>query len=289
MTLILPAKISAILVFVSKISLNMKFANILILLIFSTLSLSANNLSAEARQNYIDQFSNVAMQEMQRSGVPASIILAQGIIESNSGNSQLALDSKNHFGIKCKNWEGRKVFYEDDDFENGKLIKSCFRAYDDVLDSYADHSDFLLTGQRYRWLFDLDRTDYRGWARGLKKSGYATNPQYAEILIKIIEDYMLYIYDTPTPQTPQFVSANPPIAQPLNSTTQPNAMSLVENNQITDNQTFVNNVAVLETPTYQLNDAPKKEPKQRKKLAFKFAKKQVRAADRPMQHGVNAR
>jgi hypothetical protein len=266
----------------------MKFTNILILLIFSTLSLSANNPAVEARQNYIDQFSNVAMQEMQRSGVPASIILAQGIIESNSGNSQLALDSKNHFGIKCKDWEGRKVFYEDDDFENGKLIKSCFRAYDDVLDSYADHSDFLLTGQRYRWLFDLDRTDYRGWARGLKKSGYATNPQYAEILIKIIEEYMLYIYDTPNQQSPQFVSGNPPVAQSLNPEMSPTVVPMPQGGQVADNQYVGLGNAVLETPTYQLN-TPKKEPKQRKKLAFKFAKKQVRAADRPMQHGVNAR
>lgn len=264
----------------------MKFTNILILLIFSTLSLTANNPAVEARQNYIDQFSAVAMLEMERSGVPASIILAQGIIESNSGNSQLALDSKNHFGIKCKDWTGRKVYYEDDDYQNGKLIKSCFRAYDDVLDSYADHSNFLLKGKRYRWLFDLDRTDYKAWARGLKKSGYATNPKYAEILIKIIDDYMLYIYDTPNPQ---FVSANPPVAQQLNDAEIPSAMFVEINRQNADNQIIADNSAILETPTYQLNNAPKEEPKRRKKLAFHFAKKQVRAADRPMQHGVNAR
>ncbi|MFT4759367.1 MAG: hypothetical protein ACI9XO_001158 [Paraglaciecola sp.] len=268
----------------------MKFTNILILLIFSTLSLSiplsATNPAAEARQNYIDQFSNVAMEEMQRSGVPASIILAQGVIESNSGNSQLALDSKNHFGIKCKDWEGRKVYYEDDDYKNGKLIKSCFRAYDDVLDSYADHSKFLLQGERYRWLFDLNRTDYKAWARGLKKSGYATNPEYADIVIKIIDDYMLYIYDTPNPH---FVSMNPPVPQRLNNEMIPMAQPMPQNIQNTDNQFIAMNEAVLETPTYQLTNTPKKEPKRRKKLCFKFAKKQVRAADRPMRHGVNAR
>ena len=249
----------------------MKFTNILILLLVNTFSLTANNPAKEARQSYIDQFSSIAMFEMQRSGVPASIILAQGIIESNSGNSQLALDSKNHFGIKCKEWNGRTVYYEDDDYKNGKLVKSCFRAYDDVLDSYADHSDFLRTGDRYLWLFALAPTDYEGWAHGLKKSGYATNPKYAEILISIIEEYNLYIYDTPKTNI-------------FNTPLDNNSIG-----QIVNNESNMANNMILETPKYQLSEVPKREPKRRKKLSLKLATTQVQAAERPMLHGVNAR
>lgn len=265
----------------------MKFTNILILLLVNTFFLTANNPAKEARQNYIDQFSSTAMLEMQRSGVPASIILAQGIIESNSGNSALALDSKNHFGIKCKDWQGRKVYYKDDDKDaNGNLIKSCFRAYDSVLDSYADHSDFLLTGNRYKWLFDLDPTDYRGWARGLKKSGYATNPAYADILIRIIEEYALYIYDTPNNNQ---IALNPPSAQSITNGQIPASISINNNTQSSQNQSIAPNAMILETPTYQLNAPKKEEPKRRKKLFLKKAKRQVRAANRPMSHAVNAR
>lgn len=260
----------------------MKFTNILFLLLVNIFIFSTKTSAQEARQNYIDQFSGIAMLEMDRSGVPASIILAQGIVESNSGRSQLSLDSKNHFGIKCKDWAGRKVYYEDDDFVNGKLIKSCFRAYDNVLDSYADHSDFLLKGKRYRWLFDLERTDYKGWAKGLKKSGYATNPNYANMLISIIEKYNLYIYDTPKPQ---FVAINAPAGQAAYN----GNVSTSQYGQTYNNQAIAPNEAILETPRYQLNNTAAATPKRKKRLSLKKAAKQVRAAQRPMYHAVNAR
>jgi flagellum-specific peptidoglycan hydrolase FlgJ len=143
-------------------------------------------------QQYIEKYREIAIKEMKRSGVPASITLSQGILESASGNSKLSRESNNHFGIKCKsNWTGRKV-YADDDEKN-----ECFRAYDNVELSYKDHSDFLRNNMRYAKLFDLEITDYKGWANGLKAAGYATNPKYGDILISVIEKYKLYEYDDP--------------------------------------------------------------------------------------------
>ncbi|MDZ7738573.1 MAG: glucosaminidase domain-containing protein [Bacteroidales bacterium] len=130
------------------------------------------------------------MSEMRRTGVPASITLAQGIIESDYGRSRLAREANNHFGIKCHNgWKGRKI-YHDDDRRN-----ECFRSYKQVSESYYDHSDFLRQGSRYSFLFDLKPDDYKGWARGLKSAGYATNPRYARMLIDMISENNLHIYD----------------------------------------------------------------------------------------------
>lgn len=127
-----------------------------------------------------------AIKDMVKTGVPACITLAQGILESESGNSKLAQEANNHFGIKChKEWEG-KTFHQDDDARD-----ECFRKYSTVLESYDDHSDFLKTRSRYAFLFELDVTDYKGWAHGLKKAGYATNPNYAHKLIDLIERYNL--------------------------------------------------------------------------------------------------
>jgi LysM repeat protein len=141
------------------------------------------------REQYISKFMNDAVRDMRKTGVPASITLAQACLESQDGNSPLALEANNHFGIKCANWTG-DTFIQDDDTRN-----ECFRKYNDALQSYDDHSDFLRTRPRYAELFLLDITDYTGWAKGLKKAGYATNPQYAERLIKIIEDNKLYELD----------------------------------------------------------------------------------------------
>ena len=134
---------------------------------------------------------------MYRSGVPASITMAQALHESQYGQSELAVNANNHFGIKCKRyWRGMTYFYEDDDFNNeGKLVKSCFRAYENVLDSYIDHSNFLRTTSHYKFLFALDKTDYVAWAHGLKKAGYATDPEYAYALINKIEAYDLHELD----------------------------------------------------------------------------------------------
>jgi len=153
----------------------------------------------EAIVSYIERYKDIAVNEMARTGIPASIKLAQAVLESNAGRSYLATQGNNHFGIKCgKYWQGRTVKREDDDYKNGKLIKSCFRAFPSVAVSYKAHSEFLLDPRkdyRYGFLFDLPETDYHAWAYGLKKAGYATNPKYPTQLISIIERYFLNQYD----------------------------------------------------------------------------------------------
>jgi LysM repeat protein len=144
---------------------------------------------------YIDAFKGVAIEEMNRYGIPASITLAQGIIESGSGNSSLAKFANNHFGIKCTSeWKG-KAYYKNDDKSN-----DCFRVYKDARESYKDHSEFLKR-KRYSALFELDKNDYVNWAKGLKQAGYATNPRYPDMLINTIEKYQLHQYDQPETET----------------------------------------------------------------------------------------
>ena len=139
---------------------------------------------------YIDKYKEAAVSEMKRSGVPASITLAQGILESVAGTSALATQANNHFGIKChEDWKGATFHWNDD------AANECFRKYNSVADSYKDHSDFLKYKPRYASLFQLDINDYKGWAFGLKKCGYATNPTYAQELIKMIEDFSLMQFD----------------------------------------------------------------------------------------------
>ncbi len=139
---------------------------------------------------YIEQFATLAVEEMYRSGVPASITLAQGLLESGYGLSELAVKGNNHFGIKChNNWTGKKMYYDDD--RKGE----CFRVYPSPEQSYRDHSDFLRYRDRYKFLFDYKVTDYKSWANGLKKAGYATDPAYPKKLINLIETYELYEYD----------------------------------------------------------------------------------------------
>ena len=139
---------------------------------------------------YIEQYKDLAIEEMETYRIPASITLAQGILESDCGNSPLAREANNHFGIKChKGWTGA-TYHQDDDAPN-----ECFRKYRKAEESYRDHSLFLTTRDRYKLLFDLEITDYKGWAHGLKQAGYATNPRYPELLIKIIEENGLDAYD----------------------------------------------------------------------------------------------
>ena len=160
---------------------------ILLLLAAVTLFLGA---AKNPRQAYIDRYYPLAVREMHRTGVPASITLAQALLESNAGQSPLATQANNHFGMKCHNdWSGER-FYKDDDKAN-----ECFRAYPSVEDSYRAHSDFLRGRERYKSLFDLDPADYKEWARGLRSAGYATDPGYADKLITLIEDFQLYRYD----------------------------------------------------------------------------------------------
>ncbi|MBK9392319.1 MAG: glucosaminidase domain-containing protein [Bacteroidetes bacterium] len=140
--------------------------------------------------NYINQYKDLAMSEMRRTGIPASITLAQGMIESDYGRSRLAVEANNHFGIKCHNtWKGPTITHHDD------RRNECFRKYRKAEESYFDHSDFLTSTSRYGFLFELDEKDYKGWARGLKKAGYATNPDYANMLIRKIEEYELWRFD----------------------------------------------------------------------------------------------
>jgi LysM repeat protein len=141
-------------------------------------------------QDYFDTYKDVAIDQMLKYHIPASITLAQGVLESGAGRSELTRRSNNHFGIKCHGWTGRKSYHDDDE------LGECFRAYDSAYESYQDHSIFLTSSQRYSSLFRLKRTDYKGWARGLKACGYATSPTYATRLIEIIELYKLYRYDS---------------------------------------------------------------------------------------------
>ncbi len=150
----------------------------------------AQNITPE---NYIDMYKTIAISEMKRSGIPASITLSQGILETQSGNSDLVKRSNNHFGIKCKkSWTGESVKHTDD------ALNECFRKYPRAEDSFKDHSDYLKATPRYAALFQLDASDYKGWAHGLKKAGYATNPRYPQILISNIERYNLQQYDQDT-------------------------------------------------------------------------------------------
>lgn len=169
------------------------------LLIITILFITWGTNSAQDQVAYIRKYEEIAVAEMMRSGIPASIKLAQAILESNCGQSELACKANNHFGIKCGgNWDGKTFHREDDDYHNGKLTKSCFREFNSVMESYVAHSDFLKDPgktSRYSSLFDLEKTDYKGWAQGLSKAGYATDPQYANRLIQIIEKYELYRYD----------------------------------------------------------------------------------------------
>ena len=162
------------------------------IIVFSIFTLSAYAQHRNASYNeYIKQYAPLAVEQMKLHKIPASITLSQGLLESGAGKSELARKSNNHFGVKCgSSWNGRTVRHDDD------ARNECFRAYRNPRDSYEDHSAFLKRGARYAFLFNLKITDYKGWSRGLKKAGYATDPSYANRLITIIEDYELYKYDT---------------------------------------------------------------------------------------------
>ena len=161
-------------------------------MVIGLLVLAGKKLPAQVSANgvlYVNTYKALAMAEEERAGIPAAIILAQGLHESEAGTSELVKQSNNHFGIKCKDdWKGQVVYHDDD------ARQECFRSYATAADSYRDHSDFLRRSGRYSFLFDLDPADYEGWAYGLKKAGYATNIKYSQILIKMIKDYNLQQY-----------------------------------------------------------------------------------------------
>ena len=162
----------------------------LLIVSLTTFFVGASAQTRQTKEEYIEKYKQIAIDHMERYGIPASITLAQGILESDSGNSNLARRSNNHFGIKCKkNWKGERVYHTDD------APDECFRKYDTVEESYEDHAEFLDQSPRYDSLFAYSSSDYRSWARGLKAAGYATAPDYAQRLTKIIEDNKLYLFD----------------------------------------------------------------------------------------------
>jgi len=201
-----------------------------VLLVSIWLDSNAQTTKKITREEYVEMYKEIAIQEMIEFKIPASITLAQGILESGSGNSRLATEANNHFGIKChQGWEGEFIRMTDD------APNECFRKYKNAYESYKDHSFFLSQRGRYSFLFDLDITDYKGWAHGLKKAGYATNPRYAELLIKIIEDMELYKYDL---MMDDYIAVNKyPNEIPKDKSRQYEAFAVAENNR----KVFTNN------------------------------------------------
>lgn len=183
-----------------------------------------------ARDTYVDTYKYIAVKKMLEHGIPASITLAQGILESGAGKSGLARQANNHFGIKChKGWQGGTYIMDDDEKDE------CFRKYSNAEASYEDHSQFLLTRSRYAFLFKYKRTEYKKWARGLKKAGYATNPRYADLLIKVIEDEGLHQYDKvkrlsdmPKPSATAVVVAANSVPPTVSSTPKPQSTSVAD-------------------------------------------------------------
>lgn len=160
----------------------------------------------QSREQYIEKYRDLAIRQMHTYGIPASITLAQGCIESGNGNGRLARMANNHFGIKCHEWAGDRIYHDDD------ALQECFRKYPSAQDSYYDHSEFLRNRPRYQNLFTLPKDDYKGWAQGLQDAGYATNPQYATMLIDVIEKYRLFVYDS-YPPLPDY-----PVDKPVHNT-----------------------------------------------------------------------
>lgn len=173
----------------------MKRSCIVFVVIFFFISVVSSAQTKMTRREYIDTYKELAIREMHRSGIPASITLAQACLESDNGNSKLATEAKNHFGIKCKSsWNGPRAFHNDDE------QNECFRKYQEILDSYVDHTDFLLANPRYAFLFKISHLDYEAWAKGLRTAGYATDPNYPARLIKIIDEEQLMRYDRIKPE-----------------------------------------------------------------------------------------
>ena len=166
----------------------LKYATLTALTLVLTINAVAQDRTT--KEQYIEQYKQLAIDDMEKYGIPASIKMAQALLESDAGNSRLARQANNHFGIKCKkDWTGETIHHDDD------APQECFRKYPSAQESFHDHSEFLDRSPRYQGLFELDPLDYKAWAYGLKAAGYATNPKYPELLIKLIEDYKLYLLD----------------------------------------------------------------------------------------------
>ena len=190
----------------------LKYATLTALTLVLTINAVAQDRTT--KEQYIEQYKQLAIDDMEKYGIPASIKMAQALLESDAGNSRLARQGNNHFGIKCKkDWTGETIHHDDD------APQECFRKYPSAQESFHDHSEFLDRSPRYQGLFELDPLDYKAWAHGLKAAGYATNPKYPELLIKLIEDYKLYLLDkgevateatpAPTPEPVQTIIEEP--------------------------------------------------------------------------------
>lgn len=231
--------------------------------LFAFVTANAQTLSIE---EYIDLYKEIAMKEMIRTGVPASITLAQGIVETENGNSKLVKKSNNHFGIKCKEtWTGPSVSHDDD------APGECFRVYNNAEESYIDHSNFLRTRKHYNFLFSLDPADYKAWAFGLKKAGYATNPAYPALLIKYIEKYNLNEYSLialgkKNSMEPIMAKTEQPVSVNLVTTTvkepaTPPALATVQPQPVVQPQPIVQQVMVTAPQPEVVAVAKKEEPK----------------------------
>lgn len=180
-------------------------------LLLASAQMNAQMKWNQTYQTYINQYKDLAIEQMLRYRIPASITLAQGLFESAAGRSDLVRQGNNHFGIKCHtSWTGPRQYHDDD------AKGECFRVYGDAKESYEDHSQFLARQSRYACLFNLSTTDYKGWARGLKQCGYATNPQYANKLIQLIELYKLHEYDK-AKKFDKFMAEHSGTDQPINA------------------------------------------------------------------------
>lgn len=192
-------------------------SGLILLLYFSDYQLIGQ--TGELYRAYIEKYSALAINEMHYSKIPASITMAQALLESQFGTSELAVNANNHFGIKCQTgWSGETYTYQDDD------DNTCFRKYNSVEESFRDHSHFLMYRPRYAGLFELDPYDYEAWAHGLKKAGYATNPNYAPMLLRIIQEYNLHVLDSMPPRMEAVTASDSgliPVKKRVVSTTQP--------------------------------------------------------------------
>ena len=216
-----------------------------VLLTCNALANNTTNLTEEDRQVFIETFAQLAVEEMLNYGIPSSITLAQAILESNWGQGKTAKNANNYFGIKCYNgWEGPTFFAPDD--EPGE---SCFRKYEDVVQSFRDHSEFLKNGSRYQVLFGHPITNYAAWAKGLKSCGYATDPDYAKKLIDIIERYGLFVYDYAMPLDRVEV-----LDTPVLSVDSPRPEPVLVNTTLARKPAIGS--AVLNAPVYKLSHLP---------------------------------
>ncbi|RHJ93634.1 glucosaminidase domain-containing protein [Parabacteroides bouchesdurhonensis] len=254
--------------------LRIRFCGLVTLLFIVSVSVASGQRKLASYQKYIREYSGLAVEQQRKYRIPASITLAQGLLESGAGQSDLARRSNNHFGIKChSDWRGGRVYHDDD------LRGECFRKYKKVEDSYTDHSRFLAERPRYASLFKLNIKDYKGWARGLQKCGYATDRAYANKLIKVIEDYELYRFDSGKTQKTKSSGKKPAIVATKRTVYRTHGLLYV---YATDNDSFEQIAASLGFSVKELkkyNEVPEDFPLQKGDIVYLEKKK--KKADKP--------